>query len=283
MIAGTIFKGRKLVIGTMHGKERVIAPALEKMLGVRCVVAAGLNTDQLGTFTGETERPWDPLTTARKKCLLAMEIADCDLAVASEGSFGPHPHIPFIPVDDEWLFFIDSKNKLELHSREVTTATNFGGMQVSNHEELTGFAQRAGFPSHGLILRTGEGATTGIVKGITNMENLLAAFDTIQQLHGSAFVETDMRAMYNPTRMLQIEKAAESLAKKLACNCPACNTPGFGIMDAKTGLPCQCCGMPTQAVLSYVHRCVKCGYEKDELYPTSKQYADPAGCDICNP
>ncbi len=283
MIAGTIFKGRKLVIGTMHGKERVIAPVLEKKLGVRCVIVPGLNTDQLGTFTGETERPWDPLTTARKKCQLAMEIADCDLGIASEGSFGPHPHIPFIPVDDEWLFFIDKKHKLELHSREVTTATNFGGRQVHNHSELTDFAQRAGFPSHGLILRTGEGATTGIVKGITDTDALLAAFDTIQQLHGCAFVETDMRAMYNPTRMLQIEKAAVSLARKLACNCPACNTPGFGIMDAKTGLPCQCCGTPTQAVLSYVHRCVKCGYEQNEMYPAKKEYADPAGCDICNP
>ncbi|MFM2306254.1 MAG: hypothetical protein RLZZ367_923 [Bacteroidota bacterium] len=283
MIGGNYFKARKLVIGTMHGKEKAIAPVLEQKLGVTCVVVQGLDTDQLGTFTGEIERPYDPLTTARRKCSLAMQIAGCDLGVASEASFGPHPYIPFISVGDEWLFFIDKKNDLEVYSREFSTATNFGGMAVNDEKELMDFATRAGFPTHRLILRSAGGATTGIVKGISNTRALLAAFDSVKNKYGSVFAETDMRAMHNPTRMLQIEKAANALAAKLQCHCPVCNTPGFGIYNAKTGLPCGQCGLPTQAILSYVHRCVKCGYEQDEMYPAQKHYADPAGCDCCNP
>ena len=39
------FKGRNLLIATMHKKETVIAPVLEKMLGVKCITAEKINTD----------------------------------------------------------------------------------------------------------------------------------------------------------------------------------------------------------------------------------------------
>ena len=78
-------------------------------LGISRVIELNLDTDQLGTFTGEVERKSDPITTARNKCVVAMELSNCDLAIASEGSFGPHPSISFIPADDEFLLFIDKK------------------------------------------------------------------------------------------------------------------------------------------------------------------------------
>ena len=112
-----MFKGRKLLIATKHDKEKVIAPILEKELGVTCFVAENFDTDVLGTFTGEVERKDDPITTARNKCLMAMELNNCDLAIASEGSFGPHPAIFFVHADDEMLLFIDKKNDLEIIAR----------------------------------------------------------------------------------------------------------------------------------------------------------------------
>lgn len=48
-----MFKGRTLVIATMHKKEQVISPILEKQLGVYCKTTTNLNTDNFGTFTGE--------------------------------------------------------------------------------------------------------------------------------------------------------------------------------------------------------------------------------------
>ena len=131
-----MFKGRKLVIATKHEKEKVIAPILEKELGVKCFVTPDLDTDLLGTFTGEVGRKDDPIITARKKCLIAMELSNCDLSVASEGSFGQHPYLPFVPADDEFLLFIDKKNNVEIIARELSTETNFNGKQINTEEEL---------------------------------------------------------------------------------------------------------------------------------------------------
>jgi hypothetical protein len=104
-----LFNDRRLLIATKHKKERVIAPLLEKNLGVICFTNDSFDTDALGTFSGEVERELDPITTVRKKCLLAMEASDCDLGVASEGSFGAHPSIFFASANDEFLIFIDKK------------------------------------------------------------------------------------------------------------------------------------------------------------------------------
>ena len=86
----------------------MIAPILEKELGVNCFVDETFDTDALGTFTGEVERELDPISTAREKCLRAMKINNCDLGIASEGSFGPHPSMFFVNADDEFLIFIDT-------------------------------------------------------------------------------------------------------------------------------------------------------------------------------
>lgn len=108
-----MFAGRKLVIATKHQKEAVIAPPIEKSLGVNCFVAKDFDTDQYGTFSGEIDRKLSPLDTARLKCYAAMKANTCDLAIASEGSFGPHPSMFFVPADDELLVLIDKKNELE--------------------------------------------------------------------------------------------------------------------------------------------------------------------------
>jgi hypothetical protein len=47
------------------------------------------------------------------------------------------------------------------------------------------------------------------------------------------YVETDMRAMYNPSRMTVIQNAILKTGRKENSCCPHCNIPGFGITDAK--------------------------------------------------
>ena len=122
-----MFKGRQLAIATRHCKEQVMALLLEKSLGVSCFVPEDLDTDALGTFTGEVERKDDPITTLRAKCQLAMAASGCDLAVASEGSFGPHPTLGFVLSGDELVLLLDAKNGLEILGRDLSTETNFGG------------------------------------------------------------------------------------------------------------------------------------------------------------
>jgi len=278
-----MFKGRNLLVATKHEKEIVIAPILERELGVKCIVSQNFDTDELGTFSGEVERRDDPVTTARNKCLMAMELFNCDLAIASEGSFSPHPVIFFAPADDEIIIFIDKLNGLEILARELSTETNFNASEVKTKKELYDFAKIVKFPSHGLIIKNEKTNFTDIVKGITDYDHLNSTFNRFISDYGKAFIETDMRALYNPTRMKVIEQACIKLAEKINSICPGCNAPGFGITDAKQGLPCELCNFPTRATLSYIYTCQKCSYTMEEKYPNNKLKEDPMYCDFCNP
>jgi len=278
-----LFAGRKLIIATKHKKEQVIAPVLAEALHVECINDSTLDTDSLGTFTGEIERLDDVLETARKKCRMAMLIGNCDMAVASEGSFGAHPTLGFINADDEILMFLDAKNNLEIVVRELSIKTNFNGQEIKTEKELIAFADHAKFPSHGLIIRKEFGDNSDIIKGIRDSKLLKYAFDSFISRYGSAYVETDMRALHNPTRMEVIKSAAQKLAEKIVSSCPQCFTPGFGVTNAKSGLPCSGCGFPTRSTLSYEYQCVKCKYTKDRKYPHGKIMEEPTFCDICNP
>lgn len=278
-----MFRDRKLLVATQHGKEDAIGPVLRSSFNLDCYTVKDLNTDSLGTFTGEIERTTDALAAAREKCRMAMDRTGADLVVASEGSFGPHPGIYFIPGDDEILVLRDRANNIEIIAREISSETNFAGREVSGEDELIRFAEQALFPSHALIIRPTPTSSSGIIKGITDREQLLEAFKETLARHGSCHVETDMRAMFNPTRMKVIEKAARRLAEKMASCCPSCYTPGFSITAAVPGLPCSLCGTPTRSTLRYTYRCEKCGYSKDELFPKGKTTEDPMYCDLCNP
>ncbi len=277
------FEGRQLIIASMHQKEQVLRPLLEANLQVIVSVAHGLNTDLLGTFSGEIARIADPLTTARKKCELAMELGDCDLAIASEGSFGTHPSAFFLPANEEWLLLLDRKNGIEIHARHLSTATNFAGQEFSSLEQLDDFAHKVGFPSHGLILRRNKDNLVGILKGITDLNQLQEAAKNLLETEGSGYVETDMRAMYNPSRMQVIQETAQLLLQKLNSFCPSCQLPGFAVTAAEPGLPCSLCGTPSSAALAHLLVCNHCQHQEKVDFPHGKKTEDPQYCQVCNP
>jgi hypothetical protein len=278
-----IFQGRQLIITTKHNKYQVIAPVLERILGVKCVLHSKFDTDNLGTFSGEIERKGDALSVVREKCLAGMNEVNQDLGLATEGSFGPHPYFPFIPGHEEIILLIDKKQGLEISVRELTTETNFDGLQVTTEEELLKFAERSGFPQHALILRPQKEAKAPIYKGINTSAFLLGKFRVLKVAFGEAYVETDMRAMHNPMRMVFIERLSEKLAFKALSTCPQCQTPGFSITESIQGLPCEYCGSPTRSVLSHLMKCAHCGFQKEIPFPHGKQKEDPMYCDLCNP
>jgi hypothetical protein len=278
-----MFQTRSLVIATKHKKETVISPLIEKALGVTCFVNEDFDTDELGTFTGEIERIEDPVSTVKRKCLEAMELSQCDLGIASEGSFGAHPTFIFANADDEIMIFIDKKNNLEILAREISTSTNFNAKEIFKENELLEFATKAKFPSHGLILRKSKEENTEIFKGITNRKDLLHIYKKLSLKYPSVYVETDMRAMYNPTRMLVIESLTKKLIDKINSKCPKCNIPGFGVREVKKGLPCELCGYPTQSTLSLFYECSQCHLIQEQMFPNNKETEDPQYCDYCNP
>jgi len=278
-----MFKGRKLLIATKHGKEKVIAPIVENALSVLCFTSSNFDTDQLGTFTGEIERRLDPLSTARNKCRDAMSMYNFDLGIASEGSFGPHPFIPFIPANEEILIFLDAKNKLEISVSVLSTDTNYHGQEVRTEQELLDIASRAEFPSHKLIIRKSKVECKDMIKGLGDWGQLLTAFRERVAKHETIYVETDMRAMNNPTRLSVIERATKDLVDKINSRCPHCNMPGYGVTNTVTGLPCSTCKTPTKSILSHVYQCSHCAYTTENKYPEQKTMEDPKYCDVCNP
>ena len=94
---------------------------------------------------------------------------------------------------------------------------------------------------------------------------------------GVAYKEADMRAMHTPTWMKVIENAIKKMVDKISSLYSNCTIPGFGIVNAKKGLPWTICSFPTRYV------CIKCSYTKDEKHPHRKYTEDHLYCDICNP
>ncbi len=278
------FTGKTLVLATMHGKEQVILPPLEARLGVRGVVAPGLNTDQFGTFTGEIPREGSPLEAARRKVLAALDATGARLGVASEGSFGPHPAIPFLAADTELLLLVDRDHGLEIVAQEVSPDTNYGRKTCRTLAEVKAFAQRVLFPSHALIVHGGDVHRQDLVtKGIVDADRLREAAGEVLRRQDTVTVETDMRAFHNPSRMRVIAKATETLLQKLTSPCPACGWPGFVPKEKIPGLPCAWCGGPTSLALAVVSRCDGCGHAHEHPHPDGLRKSDPAYCDSCNP
>ncbi|MGQ2983032.1 DUF6671 family protein [Flavobacterium sp.] len=278
-----MFRGRKLLIVTKHGKEKVIAPLAMQRLGVSCIVAQAYDTDTLGTFTGEIERQQDALATLRRKCHEGMALYGLDLAIASEGSFGPHPTLFIAPGDDELIMLVDLVNGLEIVARELTVDTNFGASRITSLEELDTFLSLAKFPSHSVILRKSEKNLHGIVKGVSDPEEMARLGKQYLNKYGRFYIETDMRAMHNPSRMQAIARAAGKLFDKALSLCPSCSAPGFGVTDVRPGLPCSACRFPTASTLSHVYCCAKCSHTEEVRYPKGKETEEPMYCDMCNP
>jgi hypothetical protein len=90
------YSGCSAVLSTMHGKELAIGPPYHNILNVSVQTSNTIDTDRLGTFTGEIEREGTPLETMRKKVRIGMEHLGLPYGIASEGSFGPYVHFPFI-------------------------------------------------------------------------------------------------------------------------------------------------------------------------------------------
>ncbi|TAJ77079.1 MAG: hypothetical protein EPO42_10980 [Gallionellaceae bacterium] len=280
---GSSYSGVEMVLLTRHGKERVIAPVLESALGCRVRHESGYDTDRLGTFTRDIPRPGTQLEAARNKARIGMELAGLSLGLASEGSFGPDPFAGMFPWNVEFLIFIDDLREIEVVGVAEGKA-NSAHHLAEDWAAAEAFARKAGFPEHRLVLRPEGEDDPRIRKGIADWPELEAAYAwaTAQSASDRVFLEVDLRAHANPTRMDNIRLAVEDLAKKLRSHCPACGTPGFWIVERIAGLPCSDCGAPTREPRAGIHGCLKCGHRVTHER-TDRQYASPGRCDYCNP
>jgi hypothetical protein len=281
------FSGKSCVFVTMHEKDTVVVPVLQEVQGIKIQTASYLNTDSLGTFSGEIERQKDPLQTAVDKANLAHQFASADYALASEGSFGPHPSIFFIPADQEWLVLKDLKSDKYWAVHHISSNTNFSSTTPNKWDDVTAFLSKVHFPSHGIIVKVLNKVTSNIdliIKDLTKTTEVKEIFQSYAQNEQLMIVlETDMRAHRNPTRMKVIAEAAEKLKSKLNSLCPSCNFPGFDTVEVELGLPCAWCKSPTRLIYRSLLKCQSCNFNEWKLYPQGVSEADPGTCDHCNP
>lgn len=272
-------------LATMHGKELVIAPYFSKKLGMTLTVPL-IDTDSLGTFSGERERQDSMLHTAIKKARLGMIQENTAFGIASEGSFGPHPELFFVYAGMEVLTFVDDYRGIVVTEHVITTKTNFAHVALTEKDIQDSFLKKVKFPTHGLIVRADRRDDNKLIfKGILDYDELKnkIALCFENTINGIVYVETDMRAHMNPTRMQSISLVAQKLALRLSNLCSACKCPGFGRVATELGLPCRLCTMPTDIIKHIVLHCVACDFKKIHINKYKSSFADPAQCKYCNP
>lgn len=276
-----IFKDRKVIIVTKHSKESVISPILENELGMNPIVSKDIDTDQFGTFTREIKRKDTQIKTALAKANFGIDNSDCDIAIASEGSFSPSP-VPFINGNLELVVLVDRKNNLEIVGSHYTLDTFISQRKITTVDEGVQLAKKWEFPKQGIIVRKHKKINKFIEKNIESEETLRKAIKKYLSwpIWNSVYLETDMRAHKNPSRMEAIKKATENLVENIKSTCPKCKAPGFVTNKEIKGLPCEICKRPTSQIKIKTSKCQKCGFKKEEDSKT--KFANPKYCESCN-
>ena len=221
-----------------------------------------------------------------RKARLGMSATGLRLGVASEGTFGPHPVVPFMPAGMEFLVFVDDDRKIIITESAVSEATNFDHLVVVPFTSIEMFLERIGFPAHGLIVRPNAGALVAALrKGISSKYELDRAIINAASTSpdGKARLDTDMRAHFNPTRMNSLAALAQRLGRRLATLCSACGNPGLGRTETRHGLPCEDCDAPTQMIAAEIFSCPSCDFQEYQARFDGLLKAPVRYCPECNP
>lgn len=278
----THYRGRVAAMATKHDKTTLVRPVLAEILELD-VVEVEVDTDALGTFSGEIERIASPRDTAIAKARMGMDASGHRIGVASEGTIGPFHSVPFLQVCTELIVLVDDIRGIVITGTENAYDLVAVSEDVDATSDLTNLLRRAQFPAHAMIVSALGASTPSVIKGIQDLVTLHAAVRSCAERspHGRARVATDLRAHKCPSRRPIIERAARHLADRAARTCPACSTPGYGPVRDEIGVPCAWCGRETDTVQARVHGCVSCPAEHLETIQTGP--ADPGRCAWCNP
>ena len=265
-----------LALLTQHNKACAIGPALEAA-DFAVFTVDGFDTDSLGTFTGETARRGGQVDAAVVKAQKACELSGERYGLGSEGSFGPDPYAGIAPWAIEVLVWWDAKDKRAVQAMVQGGATHFAQCTVSSWQDAQAFALEVQFPSHGIIV--GKPGTPYFSKEILDLPALQRRV-TEGLVTGPVWLETDMRAHRNPTRMAMIALCAKRLADLLQRPCPGCAHIGFGHESPLVGALCSQCGLPTLAMRAKRIQCGVCNFSSEEVVQAT---VSPSRCERCNP
>ncbi len=262
-----------------HQKDLAIFPILHQNNILETLVIEA-DTDGLGTFSGEIPRNLTVTETLEEKCKLGFSNSYHSLFIATEGSFGPHPLFPWVPQHQESFILLDRASSSKFYFHYSSQHTNFQVESIETEQQLVEFCHRIKFPSHGIILKKTVDEEVEIFKDIFDWKTLVSVYRT---LGNNVMVESDMRAMNNPTRMANIRIGFSNFLKHLQSECPKCHYPGFSQRKVERGLPCEWCNSPTESILCSILVCDFCQHEVVNRNPNGKIKEDPMYCSNCNP
>ena len=271
---------QKAFVATKHGKDLILNPVFAAQWGLD-VAALDVDTDLLGTFSGEVPRPGDVRSTLRAKVSMALEVRpDAEVVLATEGSFGPDPVLGWVPLHEEVLLWSWPQQGKELWLAHRSHDTNFSSTDSSEWTEVQRWALRVGFPTAHVILRDAQGQV--LAKGISDpveLERLWRA----AAVGGAPRVETDMRADRNPKRREVLRTLAVKTREAFEALCPNCQFPLLGPRPGAPGAPCSACGSATRRPRLLKAECTECGQVEVRDSDDQLNGVDPAICDRCNP
>ena len=275
------YQKKRVLLASKHEKERVIRPVFLKTLGCE-IYTSDFDTDQFGTFTGEIPRAQSAYETCILKAKTAAVAANCSFSIASEGSFGPHPSLPFFASDHEIMVFVDLENDWIIADQLLTPKTNYKMLTLDADTEIDSFLESVQFPSHAVTLQVDH--TKEILgKGIQEIALLKQLITTGFSKGDQLLLATDMRAMMNPTRMEALSLLAEKLSTRISTCCPACHTPGFGFISTADYLSCSVCEGPTTMHRFEIWGCISCERKEKKPRHDKLEEAEPTYCNYCNP
>lgn len=214
-----MLRGALAALATNHGKEAIIGPVLARELGIRVRVAP-IDTDRFGTLAGDVPRLSTALATVRAKARAALAaVPDAELALASEGTFGPRSGMPFVHENEELVILIHRTRPLEIVGRASARVSRHGS-EVTTPAAARDVAERLRFPESGVIVIAVEDGhpapNRGVVRDLRTLAEVRDVARDFIARYGSARIDPDRRAHRDPDRMHVIARAAEDLERRLA-------------------------------------------------------------------
>ena len=276
------YQSKRASLLTQHGKEKVISKEMLENLGLEILHVDSFDTDLFGTFTRDIPRTGNQYEAAYAKTMKGMELADTRIGLASEGLFTGDPYAALLPWNNEIVLLIDEENEIEISGFSSNYAQSYSAL-ISRDVDIDEHLRKAFFPSHQLVMRSDHPDSNEFKKGIRTREEFddLFRYFFAKSETGKVFIENDLRAFANPTRMENIRTATLNLIEKISSQCPVCESPGFWVTKLIPGLICDGCGNQTKEIKARVYACQKCSYSKE--IDSKKEFAEPYKCDVCNP
>jgi hypothetical protein len=278
----------RVALATLHGKADALAPALAAV-GLQ-VETVAIDTDALGTFAGDIERPGSAHEVVIEKARRGMAARGLKLGIATEGSFGPDPLLGFLPLHTELLAFVDDVYGQTVVIEHAGHDTNWISKTLRPGDDLQPLLASIGLPTHAALVKPNRWTTRldaplPVAKGLIDDTAIGEAVERMaaHSEDGLARIDADLRAHMNPTRLAALGRLGQRLAERLATPCPGCSAPGFGRVDARLGLPCEQCGEATDLVRAEIHGCGVCGHREDRPRADGLMAADAGHCPECNP